>query len=443
MDLLLILFLTLLNGLFAMSEMALASSRKALLVSLENAGATGAHAALELQKQPTQFLSTIQIGITTLGVLNGIIGEAAFSSDVATWFMQMGLQEGASQILATLTVVTLITLNTILFGELVPKRIGQIYPETAARLTAPAMYALSVMARPLVHLLSISTTGILHLFRIDMKHVRQVTEEEITASLVEGVDAGLIEQHEHQMVKNVFHLDERTLSSLMVPRTDIVWLEASVDVKEAMQLLQGQTTHSWYPVCRGSLDDVVGMISMASLLTHYDSSEHLETWAEPAAFVPETLTGLDLLEQFRKPHNTTPGHQTSVSGRMVLVVDEYGVVQGVMTPRDLLEAITGELVQTTLPQAAWAVQRDDGSWLLDGMMPVQELKSRLGLDELPEEARGLYNTLAGLIMMISGQLPKEGEHVTTMAWRFEVVDLDGRRIDKVLASRLPTPSVDE
>jgi putative hemolysin len=443
MDLLLIFFLTLLNGLFAMSEMALASSRKALLVSLENAGATGAHAALELQKQPTQFLSTIQIGITTLGVLNGIIGEAAFSSDVATWFMQMGLQEGASQILATLTVVTLITLNTILFGELVPKRIGQIYPETAARLTAPAMYALSVMARPLVHLLSISTTGILHLFRIDMKHVRQVTEEEITASLVEGVDAGLIEQHEHQMVKNVFHLDERTLSSLMVPRTDIVWLEASVDVKEAMQLLQGQTTHSWYPVCRGSLDDVVGMISMASLLTHYDSSEHLETWAEPAAFVPETLTGLDLLEQFRKPHKTTPGYQTSVSGRMVLVVDEYGVVQGVMTPRDLLEAITGELVQTTLPQAAWAVQRDDGSWLLDGMMPVQELKSRLGLDELPEEARGLYNTLAGLIMMISGQLPKEGEHVTTMAWRFEVVDLDGRRIDKVLASRLPTPSVDE
>jgi len=442
MDLLLIFFLTMLNGVFAMSEMALASSRKALLVSLENAGASGARAALELQKQPTQFLSTIQIGITTLGVLNGIIGEAAFSDDVAAWFMQMGLLEGAAQILATLTVVTLITLNTILFGELVPKRIGQIYPETAARLTAPAMYALSVMARPLVHLLSISTTGILHLFRIDMKHVRQVTEEEITASLVEGVDAGLIEQHEHQMVKNVFHLDERTLSSLMVPRTDIVWLEASMDVKEAMQQLHEQTTHSWYPVCRGSLDEVVGMISMASLLTHYDSPDHLETWAEPAAFVPETLTGLDLLEQFRKPHITTPGHQAAVSGRMVLVVDEYGVVQGVMTPRDLLEAITGELVQTTSPQEAWAVQRDDGSWLLDGMMPVQELKSRLNMDDLPEEDRGLYNTLAGLIMMISGQLPKEGEHVTVMAWRFEVVDLDGRRIDKVLASRLPVPAGD-
>jgi putative hemolysin len=257
---------------------------------------------------------------------------------------------------------------------------------------------------------------------------------------VEGVDAGLIEQHEHQMVKNVFHLDERTLASLMVPRTDIVWLEATLGVKEAMQQLQGQATHSWYPVCRGSLDDVVGMVSMASLLTHYDSLESLGSWAEPAAFVPETLTGLDLLAQFRRPHNTAPGHQAAVSGRMVLVVDEYGVVQGVMTPRDLLEAITGELVQTTLPQEAWAVQREDGSWLLDGMMPVQELKSRLELHELPDEDRGLYNTLAGLIMMISGQLPKEGEHVSAMGWRFEVVDLDGRRIDKVLASRLPTVS---
>jgi putative hemolysin len=209
-----------------------------------------------------------------------------------------------------------------------------------------------------------------------------------------------------------------------------------------MQQLQGQATHSWYPVCRGSLDDVVGMVSMASLLAHYNSPDSLESWAEPAAFVPETLTGLDLLAQFRRPHNTSPGHQAAVSGRMVLVVDEYGVVQGIMTPRDLLEAITGELVQTTLPQEAWAVQREDGSWLLDGMMPVQELKSRLELHELPEEDRGLYNTLAGLIMMISGQLPKEGEHVSALGWRFEVVDLDGRRIDKVLASRLPTPDSD-
>ncbi len=442
MDVLLIVFLTVLNGLFAMSEMALASSKKALLVSMQAEGATGAHAALELQKQPTQFLSTIQIGITTLGVLNGIIGEAAFSEHVSAWFVQVGVADTLASILATTSVVTVITLNTILFGELVPKRIGQIYPETAARLTAPAMYALSVLARPLVHFLSVCTTAVLHLMRIDMKQVRQVTEEEITASLVEGVDAGLIEHHEHQMVKNVFHLDERTLASLMVPRTDIVWLESSLGVQEAMQQLKDQVTHSWYPVCRGSLDDVVGMVSMASLLSHYESDAHLDTWAEPAAFVPETLTGLDLLEQFRKPHTTASHAAKSVSGRMVLVVDEYGVVQGLMTPRDLLEAITGELVQTTLPQEAWAVQREDGSWLLDGMMPAQELKSRLELIELPEEDQGLYNTLAGLIMFVSGQVPKEGESVQVQGWRFEVVDLDGRRIDKVLASRLPAINAD-
>jgi putative hemolysin len=209
-----------------------------------------------------------------------------------------------------------------------------------------------------------------------------------------------------------------------------------------MQQLKDQVTHSWYPVCRGSLDDVVGMVSMASLLSHYESDAHLDTWAEPAAFVPETLTGLDLLEQFRKPHTTASHAAKSVSGRMVLVVDEYGVVQGLMTPRDLLEAITGELVQTTLPQEAWAVQREDGSWLLDGMMPAQELKSRLELIELPEEDQGLYNTLAGLIMFVSGQVPKEGESVHVQGWRFEVVDLDGRRIDKVLASRLPAINAD-
>ncbi len=442
MDVFLIVLLTILNGLFAMSEMALASSKKALLVSLQAAGATGANSALELQKQPTQFLSTIQIGITTLGVLNGIIGEAAFSDSVAAWFVGMGVADTLAGILATTSVVTVITLNTILFGELVPKRIGQIYPETAARLTAPAMYALSVLARPLVHFLSVSTSAVLHLLRIDMKQVRQVTEEEITASLVEGVDAGLIEHHEHQMVKNVFHLDERTLASLMVPRTDIVWLESSLGVKEAMEQLKGEITHSWYPVCRGGLDDVVGMVSMASLLSHYESDASLDTWSEPAAFVPETLTGLDLLAQFRKPHTKATEQSLSVSGRMVLVVDEYGVVQGLMTPRDLLEAITGELVQTTLPQEAWAVQREDGSWLLDGMMPAQELKSRLELSELPEEDEGLYNTLAGLIMFVSGQVPKEGESVHVQGWRFEVVDLDGRRIDKVLASRLPSTNAD-
>ena len=435
MDIVLIVFLTLFNGMFAMSEMAQASSRKALLMAQAQEGVPGAQAALDLQLRPTEFLSTIQIGITTLGVLNGIIGEAAFSQGVSQWLVDMGISQVLASVLATTLVVTLITLNTILFGELVPKRIGQIYPETVARWTAPLMLLLSMLARPLVHALSVSTAAVLRLLGIDLDKVRQVTEEEITASLVEGVDAGLIEQHEHQMVKNVFHLDERNLASLMVPRSDIVWLDSSWTVKQAIEHIKIHSAHSWYPLCRNGLDEVMGVVSMADLLAHFSEDALLENWMQAAAFVPETLTGLDLLARFRQPHTSSVPSPANTSGRMVLVVDEYGVVQGLMTPRDLLEAITGELVQTTSPQEAWAVQREDGSWLLDGLMPVQELKSRLEVTDLPQEDKGIYNTLAGLIMVLTGELPKEGEAVKALGWRFEVVDLDGRRIDKVLATR--------
>jgi putative hemolysin len=191
------------------------------------------------------------------------------------------------------------------------------------------------------------------------------------------------------------------------------------------------------------LDEVIGMVSMASMLHHYDSQDSLETWAEPAVFVPETLTGLDLLDQFRSPHPIDSEKMVLQSTRMVLIVDEYGVVQGLVTPRDLLEAITGELVQTASPQDVWAIQREDGSWLLDGLMPVQELKSRLEIDELPLEDKGIYNTLAGLIMYLVGNLPKEGEVIQSLGWRFEVVDMDGRRIDKVLAIHIDPPKQDE
>ncbi len=434
MDVLLIIVLTLLNAVFAMSEMALASSRKTLLSELEAAGAYGAKAALVLQTRPTEFLSTIQIGITTLGVINGIIGEAAFSKTLSVWLSTWPVLAPVAGILATTLVVTLITLNTILLGELVPKRIGQLFPETVARWTAPMMLTIAMMARPLVHLLSNTTALILRLLRIDADHQRQVTEEEIRASLVEGVDAGLIEHHEHQMVKNVFHLDERELPSIMVPRTDIVWLNSLLTTQQAVATLSELQTHSWYPVCRDGLDDILGVISMASLLHNRTSLEPITQWMEPAVFVPETLSGLDMLSQFRHPHHSPDATNPSAGGRMVFVVDEYGVVQGLMTPRDLLEAITGELVQTNPQDEAWAVQREDGSWLLDGMMPVQELKSRLNIKTLPQEDEAIYNTLAGLILAISGRLPQVGEACHTMGWRFEVVDLDGRRIDKVWAS---------
>ena len=425
MEFLLIVLLTLLNGVFAMSELAIAASRKARLSAMAEAGDHGAAAALTLIEHPTNFLSTVQVGITSIGVLNGIVGESAFSAGLAEWIQTFGVSEKASAISATGIVVTIITFTTIIFGELVPKRIGQLYPEPVARLVARPMIWLAKAARPFVRLLSATTQGTLKLMRIDTNAARAVTEEEITASLEEGLDAGVIEQHEHQMVQNVFGLDNRPLTSLMVPRLDIEWLDASLTVAQSLALAKTRgeaQSHSWYPVCRGSLDDVVGVISVGKLLQlGHEHQGGIGEHTQAANFVPETLSGMELLEQLRKR-----------SGRIVFVVDEYGVVQGLVTPADLLEAITGELQPTTQVEA-WATQRDDGSWLLEGLMPVNELKARLGLDDLPDEAKGRYNTVAGLLMAVSGRLPDIGERIESAGWQFEVVDVDGRRIDKVLA----------
>ena len=427
MDFLLIAFLTLLNGVFAMSELALASSRKARLTAMSESGDKGAHAALKLLDNPTQFLSSVQVGITSIGMLNGIIGEAAFSDDLARVLLAWGTSERAASVTATAVVVTVITFITIVFGELVPKRIGQLYPEVVAWLVSRPMTWVARIAKPFVRLLSISTQAVLKLLRVNNDAGRAVTEEEIAASLEEGREAGVIEHHEHQMVQNVFSLDDRPLTSLMVPRTDVEWLDASHTVAKCLELLGhsgGKGTHSWYPVCRGSLDDVVGVISVARLLElGIHEPDPVERHVHAATFLPETLSGMELLEQFR-----------ARSGRMVFVVDEYGVVQGLMTPRDLLEAITGEL-QPGAQADAWATQREDGSWLLDGLMPVGELKSRLDIRDLPEQDRGRYNTLAGLLMSVSGSLPATGARIECADWVFEVVDLDGKRIDKVLAMR--------
>jgi putative hemolysin len=433
MEFLLIVFLTVLNGVFAMSELALAGSRKARLAAMAEAGDTGAQSALKLLGNPNQFLSTIQVGITSIGVLNGIVGEAAFSEGVAHWLHGFGVADKAAAISATAIVVTLITFTTIIFGELVPKRIGQLHSESVARWVSSPMLWLANLAQPFVKLLSGTTALVLKLMRIDTNAQRPVTEEEIAASLEEGVDAGLIEQHEHQMVQNVFQLDDRPLTSLMVPRTDVEWLDAACTVSEGLRVAATQGpkgAHSWYPVCRGSLDDVVGKISIAKLLALGEAAPGtLESYAIAASFVPETLSGMELLEQFR-----------AKAGRFVLVVDEYGVVQGLLTPRDLLEAITGEL-QPGAQTDAWATRRDDGSWLLDGLMPVGELKVRLEIDELPDEERGRYNTVAGLLMSVSGHLPTTGERIACADWLFEIVDLDGKRIDKVLASRVSAAPV--
>ena len=432
MEFLLITLLTLLNAAFAMSELALASSRKTRLTAMAEAGDGGAQAALKLLETPTEFLSSVQVGITSIGMLNGILGEAAYSEGVAKSLQAMGVPSSVAGWLATVLVVTLITYITIVFGELVPKRIGQMYPEMVARWVSRPMVWVAKVAKPFVRMLTWSTETTLRLMRLDKKDGQVVTEAEISASLEEGLDAGVIEEHEHQMVHNVFRLDDRTLTSLMLPRTEIQWLEASYTaavclkkISDAEHNSQPTFSHSWYPVCRGSLDEVVGLISVARLLAlDHKGEEPIEAHTVPAAFLPETLTGMELLEQFR-----------GAAARMVLVVDEYGVVQGLMTPRDLLEAITGEL-QPAEQTEAWALPLPHGCWELDGLMPIEELKSRLDIEQLPEEDKGRYNTLAGLLMFETGHLPVPEEKILCVGWSFEVLSLEGRRIDKVLATPL-------
>jgi len=425
MDVSLLVFLILLNGLFAMSEMALTASRKARLQVMVEGGEPGAQAAMDLHDNPTKWLSTVQIGITSIGVLNGIVGEAAFTEPVANWLMaNFPIKSKMATITGTGLVVLCITLLTIVFGELVPKRLGQMFPETVARLAARPMNWLSTATRPLVLLLSLSTEGVLRLMGIRGGPSRSVTEEEINASLEEGLDAGVIEAQEHQMVRNVFRLDDRQIGSMMIPRAEIDWLEVNAPIQQVVERM-ARLGHTRYPVCRGGLDEVIGVVGARTLLAPLARGEPL-TLAEhlqPPVFVPETLSGMELLEHFR-----------STGAELVFVVDEYGAVQGVITERDLLEAITGEFGAQT-DDDAWAVQREDGSWLMDGLIPVPELKDRLDLKDMPEEDRGRYNTLAGMVMLLLGRLPKTTDHVDWQGWRFEVVDLDGKRVDKVLVSR--------
>jgi putative hemolysin len=425
MDVALLVFLILLNGVFAMSEMALTASRKARLQVMLEAGEHGAQTAIDLHEKPTKFLSTVQIGITSIGILNGIVGEAAFSQPLAVWlgktFPLMGDKVAGWS--ATGLVVVIITFLTIIFGELVPKRIGQLFPETIARLVATPMNWLSAATRPFVALLSMSTEAVLRLLGVRGDLSRSVTEEEIAASLEEGLDAGVIEEQEHQMVRNVFRLDERQIGSMMIPRAEIAWLDAEAPLSDTLARM-AEHQHTRYPVVRGDLTDVVGVLAAQALLPALSRGEQpdIATLVTAPVFVPETLTGMELLEQFR-----------SSDTELVFVVDEYGEVQGAITVREVLEAITGEF-SAPADDDAWAVDRGDGSWLFDGLIPVPELKDRLDLKELPEEDRGRYNTLAGMIMLLLGRLPSTADRVDWDGWRFEVVDMDGKRIDKVLAA---------
>ncbi len=433
MEIAILIALILLNGLFAMSELALVSARKARLQKLVDEGDSGAKAAVKLGEDPTRFLSTIQIGITSIGVLNGIVGEAALAQPLGVWFMQLGLEPKTAGYVATGLVVVLITYFSIVVGELVPKRLGQSYPETLARLVARPINWLAIATKPFVRLLAGSTEALLRAIGVRDDGSNAVTEDEIHAVLAEGTSAGVIESTEHQMVRNVFRLDDRQIGSLMLPRADVVYLNVEDTFEENLNLVEA-SDHARFPVVRGGMDNILGVINARQWLARAVRDPAARDLAEqplkPALFVPETINGLELLDEFRLS-----------DVQMAFVIDEYGEVQGIVTLQDLVEAITGEF-QPRDPETSWAMEREDGSWLLDGHIPVPELKDRLGLSSVPDEERGRYHTLSGMMMFLTGKLPAETDAVQWENWRFEVIDMDGKTIDKVLATRAPDPEID-
>ena len=427
MEIAILLALIVLNGLFAMSEISLVTARKTRLQKLIDEGDAAATAAAKLGEDPTRFLSTIQIGITSIGVLNGIVGEAALAAPLGAWLQSLGVAPPYASYGATGLVVVTITYFSIVVGELVPKRIGQSNPEMLARLVARPINGLAIATKPFVVLLSVSTHALLRLLGIKDTGGGAVTEEEIHAMLAEGTTAGVIESHEHTMVRNVFRLDDRQIVSLMVPRADIVALDLDLPFEANLERIEA-SDHARFPVVKSGLDQLQGVVNARQWLSRAMREGSRELASQPLEqplYVPETLTGMELLDNFRESHV-----------QMAFVIDEYGEVQGLVTLQDLVEAITGEF-RPRDPQTSWAVQREDGSWLLDGHIPVPELKDRLALATVPEEDRGRYQTLSGMMMLLTGRLPKVADTVHWEDWHLEIVDMDGKTIDKVLASRRP------
>jgi putative hemolysin len=431
MEISLLFALIILNGVFAMSEIALVTARRGQLQNMAQNGDSGAAAAIELGEDPNRFLSTIQIGITFIGIMNGIIGEAALARPFTAWIESLGVAKPISDYLATGLVVVGITYFTIVLGELVPKRLGQINPESIARWVSRPMLWLAVVSKPFVKLLGGSTQLMLSMFGITEQGRPSVTQEEIHMLLAEGSSAGVIEHEEHQMIQNVFRLDDRQIASLMVPRSDVVYLDIEEPLEENIKRIES-SEHSRFPVLKGSWNQIVGVARARQFLTQTLRGEKpsLTENLHLPVFVPESLTGIELLENFKN------------SGiNLAFVIDEYGEVQGIVTLKDVMEAITGEF-KPKRPEDAWAVRRDDGTWLLDGFIPVPELKDRLDLKEVPEEEKGRYNTLSGMVMLLVGRLPQAADRCEWEEWTFEVMDMDGHRIDKVLATKTNPGSVD-
>lgn len=428
MDIALIFVLILVNGLFAMSEIAVVSSRKARLQNLADDGSLGAKAALTLHQEPSSFFSTIQVGITSVGILSGAIGEAAVADPLAAWFAGIPFLEPYAKTVALTITVVCLTYFSVVVGELVPKRLAMLAPEGIASLIARPMIVLARITHPLVVILSSSSSVILRLLGARTKEEQPVTNDEINVLMEQGAEAGVFHESEQELVSNVLRLDEQRIAAIMTPRREMFVVDLDEDEEIVRQRIV-DTAFSRLVVCRDGLDHILGILQTGDLLKkavpgHCITAADVESVLHPPLYVPETVTTTQLLESFRRARL-----------QFALIVDEYGDVQGLVTLTDVLASIVGELSVPEAPEDRDMVQREDGSWLVDGDVGIERLKSVLDIDDdLPgEEERG-FHTLGGFIMHSLGRIPRPADHFIAEGWRFEVMDMDGNRVDKALIS---------
>jgi putative hemolysin len=421
-ELLIIVLLLLVNGVLAGSELAVVSARKMRLQQRAEAGDAGAQVALALADEPGRFLSTVQIGITLVGILTGAFGGATLAETVAAWLTDAGVSARNAELVSVVFVVLGITYLSLIIGELVPKRLALQHPEGIATAVARPMRTLSRIAAPAVTLLSVSTDLVLRLLHVRTPVEAPVSEEEIRLLIQQSTAAGVFEPAEQAMVSSIFRLGDRHVADLMVPRHAVVWLDID-DLPTAVWQEMTASPHTRFPVCRGELDQVLGVVSVKDLGAQLAQGQPADLRAvlRPALVVPETLVVLAVLERFREAGTA-----------LAVVVDEHGGVSGILTLTDVLEAIVGALPTPAERADPRVVQRPDGSWLLDGDLPVDEVKAVLGLGELPDEDD--YQTLAGFLLHQLGRIPAPADAVEWDGRRFEVLDMDGRRIDKVLVA---------
>ena len=423
-ELFVLALLILANGLFAMSEIAVVSARKTRLQQQAEEGDRRARVALDLANAPNQFLATIQIGISLVGVLAGAFGGATIAAKLSGALDDVPSLAPYSDAIGVGVVVLAITYLSLVIGELVPKRLGLNNAERVAAAVAPAMRGLSRLASPIVRLLDWSTGAVMRLLRVRTEEEEPVSEEEIKLMMRQGTKVGVFEPEEHEMVMQVFRLADQTINAIMTPRPEVVWLDLDDPPEETRQLIAGGG-HSRFPVARGDLDHVLGLVYAQDLLARAIEGAplDLEGLVRPALFLPESVTALDAVGRLRETRSDA-----------ALVIDEFGGFQGVVTTYDILEAIVGDLPGAGEEIESEAVQREDGSWLLDGMLSVDELRDVLALAQLPYEGKAHYQTLGGLAMVALGRIPSTGDRFDCCGWRFEVLDMDGHRVDKVLAS---------